>query len=135
MKNVKLFLAATTFVAFASCKEQECVNSNPILNASEPTSEAYKSALLKEVSAVKNIECILTDYQEKDGVPQLYIDISGEKLCAKTIVAVIKPDENIAKVIEHKGNGYLNSYLENLEFTLDTTSNNFIYQNVSGIVD
>lgn len=135
MKNVKLFFAATTFAAFASCKEQECVNSNPILKANKPTSKAYKSALLKEVNTVKNIEYVLTGYQEKDGVPQLYIDISGEKLCAKTIVAVIKPDENIAKLIEHKGNGYLNNYMENLEITLDTISNNFVYQSVSGIVD
>ena len=135
MKIVKLVLVTAILAAVTSCNKDECINANPMLSSGKPDTETYKKELLKEIKAAENVSITLSGYQEENGVPQLSVDIYGDKLCAKAVIAVTKPDHIIANVIANKGKGYEHTLLENLNFSLDPISNDFIYDGVDEILD
>ncbi len=76
-------------------------------------------------------------YQENNGTQSILANIQGSGICAKILLVVKDSEKGIEVLRKNKGIGYYGAELEDLKFVIkqDSVSTEFIFQEISGIVD
>lgn len=122
-----------------SCDRPVCENTNTIFDKYSPDAKEYKDELVKQLATVDKSKLTywLDTYQEKNDAKLINVHIQGDGLCAKIVLTIIGSDKGIDGIIKNKGMGYRGAELEDLKFDIkqDSTSTEFVFQEISGIVD
>lgn len=126
-----------TFIA--SCDRPVCKNTNPIFDKYSPDAKEYKDELAKQLTTVDRSKLTywMDTYQENNDAKLINVHIQGDGLCAKIVLTINDSDKGIEGIIKTKGMGYRGAELEDLKFDIkqDSTSTEFVFQEISGIVD
>ncbi|WP_113923531.1 hypothetical protein [Cognataquiflexum aquatile] len=79
----------------------------------------------------------MDSYQEKNNSQYIHAHIQGYGLCAKIILTLKGMDKGIEGIIKSKGRGYSGAELEDLKFEIkqDSLTTEFVFQQISGIID
>lgn len=133
-------MLALCFLLFnVSCDRPVCKNTNPIFDKYLPEAKEYKAELVKQLA--KTDESKLTywmdKYQEENNTKYLEVYIQGDGLCAKMELTISDSKKGIEGIIRTKGISYGGAELEGLKFDIkqDSTSTEFIFKEISGIID
>lgn len=140
MKNpIRTIFGMAVILIAAACNDAECKNTNPIFNEQTPDTKEYQEELAKTLEADKTSKTvfILDRYEEKEGIPQLHMNVKRDGLCATAIVLVLNPDANFKNVQKVKGDGYAGAEFKDLKFKVfrDEAKTVLLYEGVSAIVD
>ena len=139
----KYFIKSITvfcfLVFFVSCDRPICKNTNPIFDKFSPDRKEYKDELVKELKKIDKTKLSywMENYQEIGKSQFIYANIQGDGLCAKIMLKIESSKEGIEGILKNKGDGYIGAELENLKFEIkkDSTSTEFVFKEISGIVD
>lgn len=79
----------------------------------------------------------MDNYQEDNDSQYIYAHIQGDGLCAKIVLVVNDLNKGVEGILKTKGVGYCGAELEDLKFNIkqDSTSTEFVFQEISGIAD
>lgn len=139
-KNIIRTLTTFALLTFiASCDRPECENTNLIFEKYSPELKEYKDELVNQLAKVDRSKLTywIDSYQEDKNSKYIYSHIQGDGLCAKIVLEIYDSEKGIKGIIKNKGKGYQGAELENLKFDIrqDSTSTNFIFQEIDGIID
>lgn len=139
-KNLIKTLTVVFLLTFIiSCDRPVCKNTNTIFDKYSPDTKEYKDELVKQLAKVNKskLSYWIDTYQEVNNSEYIHAHIQGDGLCAKIVLVVNGADKGIEGIIKTKGMGYRGAELEDLKFEIkqDSTSTEFIFQEISGIVD
>ena len=136
IKSITVFCFLTFIV---SCDRPICKNANPIFDKFSPDRKEYKDELIKELEKIDKTKLIywMENYHEIGKSQFIYVNIQGDGLCAKIVLTIESPKKGIEGILKNKGNGYIGAKLENLKFEIkkDSTSTEFVFKEISGILD
>lgn len=122
-----------------SCDKPECKNTNTIFENYSPYTKEYKDEIVNQLAKVDKSKLTywMDSYQEKNNSQYIHAHIQGDGLCAKIIITLKGMDKGIEGIINSKGMGYSGAELEDLKFEIqqDSVSTEFVFQEISGIVD
>ena len=122
-----------------SCNRTMCKNTNPNFDNYSPDTKEYKDELVKQLATVDKSKLTywMDTYKEDNNSQTILAHIQGDGLCAKILLVVNESDKGIEGIIKNKGMGYGGAELEDLKFDIkqDRTSTEFVFQEISGIVD
>jgi len=123
----------------AGCDRPACENTNSIFSKFAPDAKEYKDELVKQLANVEKSQLSywMDTYQENNDAQRILVNIQGKGLCAKILLVVKDSEKGIEGLLNNKGLGYRGAELENLKFDIqqDSVSTEFIYKEISGIVD
>jgi hypothetical protein len=126
-------------ILVVGCDRPVCKNTNLIFNKYSADAKEYKDELVKQLATVDKSKLTywMDTYQENNDAKLINIHIQGDGLCAKIILTINGSDKGIEGIIKSKGIGYSGAELEDLKFGIkqDSTSTEFVFQEISGIVD
>ena len=126
-------------MSIASCDRPVCENTNAVFNKYSPDSKEYKDELVKLLAKIDKSKLTywVDTYQEDKTSKYIHAHIQGDGLCAKIILSVNNSQKGIDNILKNKGMGYSGAKLENLKFNIkkNGSSNEFVFQEVSGILD
>jgi hypothetical protein len=126
-------------VLMTSCDRPACENTNSIFAKFAPDTKEYKDELIKQFANVdkSQLSYWMDTYQEDNDSPRILVNIQGSGLCAKILLAVKDSDKGIEGLLAKKGVGYRGAELKDLTFDIqqDSVSTEFIFKEISGIVD
>ena len=133
-------LTVFCFLTFiVSCARPVCNNTNTVFDKYSPDTKEYKDELVKQLAKVdkSNLTYWMDTYQEDNNSKYIHAHIQGDGLCAKIVLVVNASDKGIEGILRTKGLGYSGAELEDLKFDIkqDSTSTEFVFQEISGIVD
>lgn len=139
-KNLIKTLTVVFLLTFIiSCDRPVCKNTNTIFDKYSPDTKEYKDELVKQLAKVNKskLSYWIDTYQEVNNSEYIHAHVQGDGLCAKIVLVVNGADKGIEGIIKTKGMGYRGAELEDLKFEIkqDSTSTEFIFQEISGIVD
>jgi len=116
-----------------------CKNTNPNFDNYSPDTKEYKDELVKQLATVDKSKLTywMDTYKEDNNSQTILAHIQGDGLCAKILLVVNESDKGIEGILKNKGLGYGGAELEDLKFDIkqDRTSTEFVFQEISGIVD
>lgn len=126
-------------LAIISCDRQECNNTNPTFEKYAPETKEYKDELVRQFAKAdkSKLRYWVDTYQEEDNARYLYVHVQDDALCAKLVLSIKDSNEGICRLLKNKGMSYKGAELENLKFDIrqDSTQTEFVFREVSGIVD
>lgn len=135
IKSITVFC----IIIMISCNRPICNNTNPVFNTFAPDTKQYKDELLKQLERADKTQLTywLESYQQIGNSPLIYVSVQGGSLCAKLVLTIATSRKGIEGILKNKGEGYIGAELENLKFKIkkDHTSTEFIFQEISGIID
>jgi len=136
IKTLTIFFLLTFIV---SCDRPVCKNTNTIFDKYSPDTKEYKDELVKQLANVDKSKLTywMDTYQEDNNSEYIHAHIQGDGLCAKIVLTVNGSDKSIEGILKNKGMGYGGAELEDLKFEVkqDSTSTEFVFQEISGIAD
>ncbi len=136
IKSITVFCFLLIIV---SCNRPNCRNTNPIFDKFSPDRKEYKDELVNELEKVDKSKLTywMDRYQEIGNSQFMYVNIQGDGLCAIIVLSIESSKKGIEGILKNKGNGYIGAKLDNLKFKIkkDSTSIEFIFKEISGIVD
>lgn len=140
MSKVSIFaLTIFSVLIFAGCDRPVCKNTNPVFDHYAPESKTYKDELIKQLTKVdrSKLSFWMESYSETKNSKQICANIQGDGLCAKIVLEVSTSRKGIEDLIKRKGASYSGAEFENLKFEIrhDSITTQFIFQEISGIVD
>jgi len=141
MRNISTFILTIfgLLILTVSCDRPDCKNTNPIFDNYTPDTKEYKDELVKQLAKVdrSKLNYWMDTYQEDNNLKYIVAHVQGEGLCAKIFLGVNDSEKGIEKLIMNKGMGYHGAELEGLKFDIkqDSKSTEFVFQEISGIVD
>jgi hypothetical protein len=125
--------------SIVSCDKPVCKNTNTVFDKYSPVSKEYKDELVRQMARVDKSKLTywIDNYQEDNHLQYILAQIQGDGLCAKIVLVVNDSEKGIEGIIKSKGIGYRGAELEDLKFSIkqDSTSTEFVFQEISGIVD
>jgi|LauGreSuBDMM15SN_2_FD.fasta_scaffold494228_1 hypothetical protein len=131
------FFFLITFIA--SCDRLVCKNTNIIFDKYSPDTKEYKNELVNQLAKVDKSKLTywMDTYQEDNNSKYINAHIQGDGLCAQIVLTVNGSVKGIDGILKTKGMGYRGAELEDLKFYIkqDSTSTEFVFQEISGIVD
>ena len=131
------FFSLLTFIV--SCDRPVCKITNTIFVKYSPNAKEYKNELVKQLATVDKSKLTywMDTYQEYNDAKLINVHIQGDGLCAKIVLTINGSDKGIEGIVKNKGMGYRGAELEDLKFNIkqDSTSTEFVFQEISGIVD
>ena len=126
-------------ILVTGCDRPTCKNTNPVFDKYSPDAKEYKDELVKQLATVDKSKLTywMDTYQADNNSQYINAHIQGDGLCAKIVLTINSSDKGIEGIIKTKGMGYRGAELEDLKFDIkqDSTSTEFIFQEISGIVD
>jgi hypothetical protein len=136
IKSITVFCL---LIFVVSCDRPICKNTNPIFDKYLPVRKEYKDELIKKLEKIERTKLTywMDNYQKIGNSQFIYANIQGDGLCAKIVLKIESSKKGIEGILKNKGNGYIGAELENLKFEIkkDSTSTEFIFKEISGIVD
>jgi hypothetical protein len=134
-----IIFGAIISILTASCGRPECENTNEIFNKHAPESKEYQDELLKQLSQIDNSRLTywMETYQENNSSEYISVNIQGNELCAKAILAIRDSKKGIERILKRNGEGYFGAELKGLKFTInqDGAKTEFVFQEVSNVID
>ena len=131
------FFSLMTFIV--SCDRPVCKNTNTIFDKYSPNAKEFIDELVKQLATVDKSKLTywMDTYQENNDAKLINVHIQGYGLCAKIVLTINSSDKGIEGIVKNKGMDYRGAELEDLKFNIkqDSTSTEFIFQEISGIVD
>ena len=122
-----------------SCDRPVCKNTNPIFDKYSSDTKEYKDELVNQLSKVDKSKLTywIDTYQDTNNQQYLNAHIQGDGLCAKIMLTVKESNKGIEGLLKTKGGGYSGAELVDLKFKIkqDSTSTEFVFEEVSGITD
>ncbi len=126
-------------IFMTGCDRPECKNTNAIFDKFSPDTKEYKDELVKQLATVDKSKLTfwIDGYKEENNSKYILANIQTEGLCAKIFLSVKDSKKGIEGVIDKKGVSYIGAELEDLKFDIkqDSTTTEFVFQEISGIVD
>ena len=126
-------------VLMNSCDRPICKNTNKILAKFSPETKEYKDELVKQLAIVDHnkLSYWLESYQEIGAARFVQVNIQGDGLCAKMPLRITSSTKGIEEILKSKVESYHGAELKNLLFEIvkDSLSTEFVFQEISGIVD
>ncbi len=136
---IKTLTAFCFLTLIASCDRTECKNTNSIFEKYSPETKEYKDELINQLAKVDKSKLTywMDTYQENNNSQYVHAQIQGDGLCAKIVLTLNGVNKGIEGIIKSKGMGYRGAELEDLKFDIkqDSTTTEFVFQEISGIVD
>jgi hypothetical protein len=138
---MKPLYVALCILFFAACDRPDCTNSNPVFDQYAPDAPEYKAELARElaIADTNNLRYWVKEYVEDgDDGDDSYISVfvQNEKLCAIMMLHLTQWNK-LGQLKAVKGKGYSGAELAGLRYTIkkDSSSTDFIYEDVDAIVD
>lgn len=141
MTNILTFLNTIIGLALLTvgCDTPTCKNTNSTFDKYAPDTKEYKDELVKQLATVDKSKLTywMDTYQEDNNSKYINALIQGDGLCAKIVLTVNDSGKGIEDILKNKGKGYHGAQLEDLKYDIkqDSTSIEFVFQEISGIVD
>ena len=139
---IKISISVLTFCLvflLISCDRPECTNTNEIFDKYAPNTREYKDELVKQLKLIDKSKLTywMSVYHEEKNSKYIRAHIQGDGLCAKIELLVKDSQKGIEGIIKHKGMSYSGAELEELKFEIiqDSTTTEFVFEEISGIVD
>jgi hypothetical protein len=129
---------AACVLFFTACMRHECKNENSIFEKFPADSKEYTNELVRVLKAneAKNISFFFDRYEKKAGNEFIFVDITGDKFCAKGKILVTAWNK-IEEIQRTKGMGYSGAGL--VGFTIDYLKDSIpavlVYKNIDHISD
>lgn len=136
---IKIITAFSLLIFIVSCDRPVCKNTNVIFDKFTPETKEYKDELIKQIAKVdKNkLTYWMKSYQENDNSESINVNIQGDSLCAIIVLKIASSKNGIEGILKNKGKGYIGAELKNLKFEIekDSASTEFVFDEISGIID
>lgn len=136
-KTLNLILLAIMVILLYSCDRSEYKNTNPTFNNFTADTEEYKRELANEMQSIgtENLSYWFKKYIKKGDQEFIEIHIHGKGLCAIGEIQVNNWDK--ISGMRKETSGYRGVELKGLKIKIenDSTTTNFIFDNVEGIID
>ncbi len=141
MTRISTFLFTIFGLAILTigCDRPACKNTNTTFDKYAPDTKEYKDELVKQLATVdiSKLTYWMDAYQEDNNSKYINAIVQGDGLCAKIDLTVNDSGKGIEDILKNKGNGYRGAQLEDLKFDIkqDSTSTEFVFQEISEIID
>ena len=136
---IKIITAFSILIFIVSCDRTECTNTNVIFDKFTPETKEYKDELIKQIAKVDKTKLTywMKSYQENDNSQSINVNIQSDSLCAEIVLKIASSKNGIEGILKNKGKGYIGAELKNLKFEIekDSASTEFIFEEISGIID
>ena len=136
---IKTITALSLLIFIVSCDRPECKNTNVIFNKFTPETKEYKDELIKQIEKVDKTKVTywMKSYHENDNSQSINVNIQSDSLCAEIVLKIASSKNGIEGILKNKGKGYIGAELKNLKFEIekDSASTEFIFEEISGIID
>lgn len=136
---IKTITAFSLLVFIVSCDKPVCKNTNIIFDKFTPETKAYKDELIKQIEKVDKTKLTywMKSYHENDNSQSINVNIQGDSLCAVIVLKIASSKNGIEGILKNKGKSYIGAELKNLKFEIekDSASTEFIFEEISGIID
>ena len=120
-----------------SCGKPDCVNTNQVFNKYKSDQFEYKNEIERlMISDYDKIEFWLDGYVKNDSGEFIKVQISGENICAKTLVKVTDWTK-LEGIQKTQGRAYSGAKLVGLKFSSkkDSTNTYFLFKDIEKVID
>lgn len=132
------WISCMFLLLISACDRPSCTNTNPIFDQYKPSSNEYKTELVRQLKTVDQtkLRYWFKEFVETGDQELLIFYIQGNELCAQLAMQV-EDWRKLKELREKKGESFVGAEFKNLKYDIkiDSTTIAFIFRDFDDIID